>query len=60
MEATTVFSQAIQYLKKIVLREIKKDVSISLKNENIFWILTVPAIWGDTARLFMETAARKV
>ena len=60
MEATTVFSQAIQYFKKIVSCEIKKEVLITLENENIFWILTVPAIWGDTARLFMGAAAIKV
>lgn len=57
MEATTVFSQAIQYLKKIALRE---RFIATLKKEEIFWILTVPAIWGDTARLFMLIAARKV
>lgn len=59
MEATTVFSQAIQYLKKIILREHEESL-VTLKKEEIFWILTVPAIWGDTARLFMRIAARKV
>nr|XP_022302696.1 uncharacterized protein LOC111110477 isoform X3 [Crassostrea virginica] len=54
MEATTVFSQAIQYLKKIVLREV-----FLAKKKEIIWILTVPAIWGDTARLFLRIAARK-
>ena len=58
MKATTVFSQAIQYLKKNVPRE-QEECTITLK-EDIFWILTVPAIWGDTARLFMRIAAGKV
>ena len=57
MEATTVFAQALQYLKNIVLREMFLAI---FKRENIFWILAVPAIWGDTARLFMRIAARKV
>ena len=31
-----------------------------MQDENIEWVLTVPAIWDDPAKQFMRKAAEKV
>lgn len=33
---------------------------IKVDPDEILWILTVPAIWGDSAKQFMRKAAEKV
>lgn len=30
------------------------------KTDDIYWVLTVPAVWDDEAKLFMQSAAQKV
>ena len=59
MEALTVFSKAIQYLKDDLLVEVKKAV-LNVKHDDVVWVLTVPAIWNDAAKQFMREAAQMV
>ena len=33
------------------------DIFLNLQEDDIFWVLTVPAIWDDEARQFMRKAA---
>lgn len=58
MKAIKVFSESICYLKKDLTAHLK---NVDLKaDENIHWMLTVPAIWDDGAKQFMREAAEQV
>lgn len=59
MAAIDVFAAAIYYLKQDAL-DILKSKKTGLSNEDIRWVLTVPAIWEDAAKQFMTEAAKKV
>lgn len=57
--AVDVFSIAIGALKNHVIGHIKNQGS-SIRETDIKWVLTVPAIWTDRAKMFMRKAAEKV
>lgn len=59
MEAMTVFSSAIGYLKDHMLTTCKKQLT-NIEQSSIMWVLTVPAIWTDSSKQFMREAAEKV
>lgn len=59
MKAIDVFSAAIEYLKNHLLEELKKR-GMDRCEEDIRWVLTVPAIWKDPAKQFMRDAAEQV
>ena len=59
LKAMTVFSHAIRYLKDHLLNSLENRGSI-IKKGDILWVLTVPAIWDHTAKLFMRKAAERV
>ena len=53
-----VFSMCIAYLKKDLLEVSEKRITRDeLMEEDIHWVLTVPAIWNDSAKQFMREAA---
>lgn len=56
--AITVFTKALQHMRKIVLEQLDKQ--LDNPHRNILWILTVPAIWSHAARQVMRTAAAQV
>ncbi|KAK3100215.1 hypothetical protein FSP39_016447 [Pinctada imbricata] len=58
MNALVVFSAVIRYLKGHMKKECDKRMSDILDSE-IKWVLTVPAIWTDSAKQFMREAAEK-
>lgn len=61
LPAHTVFALSIKYLKDDLLEMSHKRISGDvLKDENIHWVLTVPAIWDDAAKQFMREAAEEV
>lgn len=61
MKAMDVFSICIKYLKDTMLSSMNKQIAEGNFIENdIDFVLTVPAIWGDEAKLFMREAAIKV
>jgi hypothetical protein len=61
LPAKTVFKLAIQYLKEDLIKISKKtSVDDGLTNDDIHWVLTVPAIWDDAAKQFMREAAQEV
>lgn len=61
LPALKVFACAIAYLKNHLLDHLKKDNFIDhFKTKDIYWVLTVPAIWDDKAKLIMRSAAQKV
>lgn len=59
MPAIDVFSAAIKYMKNCLIEELKEKNENVEEVENIRWVLTVPAIWDDGAKLFMRRAAEK-
>ncbi|KAK3609225.1 hypothetical protein CHS0354_035164 [Potamilus streckersoni] len=60
MRAVDIFAAGIKYLKDHLLDNIN-GVSeyVILIAPDIHWILTVPAIWNDSAKQFMREAARE-
>ena len=60
--AEKVFVEALKHLKKEAmkyLKKMKKIKKISFKSNDIKWILTVPAIWDETAKHQMRDWAKK-
>lgn len=58
MNALEVFSEALRYLKEDALKSISANTHGSnFKESDFTWVLTVPAIWGSSAKQFMRIAA---
>lgn len=59
LEAIKVFSYSIRFLKDHLMEEIKKCMIIQEAEGEVDleYVLTVPAIWGDKAKMFMREAA---
>ncbi|KAK3600049.1 hypothetical protein CHS0354_012741 [Potamilus streckersoni] len=58
LSAKTVFSLAIRYLKDEMLKTSRDRLTREqLREDEISWVLTVPAIWNDPAKQFMREAA---
>ncbi|VDI22969.1 Hypothetical predicted protein [Mytilus galloprovincialis] len=58
MKALDVFCMSIKYLKEEVIKKLQSRF-LSTKEEDIQYVLTVPAIWADQAKFFMRKAAEK-
>lgn len=56
-QAIIVFSESIRFLKKAALDELNDRNPV--QEEDIQWVLTVPAIWNEPAKQFMRDAAVK-
>ncbi|KAL5019199.1 hypothetical protein ScPMuIL_004921 [Solemya velum] len=56
MSASKVFALSIGYLKDDMLKMSMKQMA-NLKESDIYWVLTTPAIWSDSAKQFMREAA---
>lgn len=59
MKAFHVFSSAIKFLKNKLMSSIQSRVT-NILPDDVFWVLTVPAIWTDAAKQFMREAAEEV
>ena len=59
MNAMTIFSKSIEYMKTKLMEDAKQTVS-GLQDDDIGWVLTVPAIWSEPAKQFMREAANMV
>jgi hypothetical protein len=59
MDAMKVFTASIKYLKDHLISYCANQQT-GLKEEEIHWVLTVPAIWSDPAKKFMREAAEEV
>ena len=57
--AIEVFSLSIQALKSHMEEQFRKN-RIEIKPREIKWVITVPAIWSDSAKQFMRMSAEKV
>jgi len=59
MPALDVFTAAISYMKDHFMRTIGQRMC-GIVEEDIRWVLTVPAIWDAAAKQFKREAAEKV
>lgn len=59
IKALEVFSLSIRCLKKKCIDFFQKN-HVSVAYDDIQWILSVPAIWGESAKQFMRMAAEQV
>ncbi|KFM82149.1 Heat shock protein 12A, partial [Stegodyphus mimosarum] len=55
--AVTVFSHALRYFKDHALQELSEQSATRILNEDVRWVVTVPAIWKQPAKQFMRAAA---
>ena len=69
MSALDVFKHSIAFIRREILKELDRQdiLNTTLKTEankilenEIGWVLTVPAIWDFTAKQFMREAAKRV
>jgi hypothetical protein len=60
MQALTVFSLAIKFLKEHLMKKIHLGMKGILSDEDVYFVLTVPAIWDDPSKQFMREAAEQV
>lgn len=60
LPAVNVIASVIKYLKDQLLDDLKKMGFGSLESNKINWVLTVPAVLDDNAKMFMREAAQKV
>ncbi|XP_052094751.1 heat shock 70 kDa protein 12B-like [Mytilus californianus] len=58
MPAYKVFGEAIKFLKDAALEELLK--SCVIKETDVKWIVTLPAIWSESAKQFMVYASKEV
>ncbi|CAC5381838.1 unnamed protein product [Mytilus coruscus] len=58
MKAMLVFAFCIEYIKDKVLDRLRQAIP-GLDDDDVHWVLTVPAIWNDQARQFMIEASLK-
>ncbi|XP_052796426.1 heat shock 70 kDa protein 12A-like [Mya arenaria] len=58
IDALTVFSRCIEYLKNHMMNILTGSVS-QLNISDVTWVVTVPAIWNESAKKFMRLAAEK-
>ena len=54
----TIFRESIGFFKRHALEALCKDNDVRL--DDIFWVLTVPAIWSEPAKQLMRVAAIEV
>ncbi|KAL3858893.1 hypothetical protein ACJMK2_009142 [Sinanodonta woodiana] len=56
MEAIVVFSKSIECLTKVLIEMLDRQGALVRQTE-IHWVLTVPAIWDEPSKQFMREAA---
>jgi molecular chaperone DnaK (HSP70) len=59
LPAMKVFSACIRYLRQHMM-EACNSRRVDIEEDEMQWVLTVPAIWTDSAKQFMREAATRV
>lgn len=55
---STILQESIRYFVEKALETLSKERNI--KREDVYWVLTVPAIWKDSEKQIMNEAAETV
>lgn len=60
--AKTIFAHGIKFLKDHLMKHMEmRGLAEAIPDDSyIQWVLTVPAIWNDSAKQFMREAAKEV
>ncbi|KAL3831481.1 hypothetical protein ACJMK2_023222 [Sinanodonta woodiana] len=58
MPAMKVFSEAIKYLKTHLWQSLREKIP-DIRDTDMHWVITVPAIWDDGAKQFMREAGKE-
>ena len=58
--ALDVFAHALRYFRQHALQELSDQTSTALVDDDVRWVISVPAIWKPPARQFMRIAAMQV
>lgn len=59
LPAIKVFSECIRYLRQHLTESLTSRL-LDIADDEIQWVLNVPAIWTDSAKQFMRNAGEKV
>ncbi|XP_075071683.1 heat shock 70 kDa protein 12A [Mixophyes fleayi] len=59
VKALEIFAYALQYFKEQALKELSDQTGSEMDNNEVRWVITVPAIWKQPAKQFMRQAAYK-
>ncbi|KAK3714630.1 hypothetical protein QZH41_012080 [Actinostola sp. cb2023] len=57
IKALTVFAHALKFFKDHVIEELTDQSATQILEDDIQWVITVPAIWKAPAKQFMRNAA---
>ena len=61
MKAIDVFAAVISHFQSLLVKTLQTGYGANVfSNDDIHWVLTVPAIWDLKAKQFMRDAAEKV
>lgn len=58
--AMRLFSYALRFFRDHALKELTSQSSVTIDNDDVRWVITVPAIWKAPAKQFMRQAAYQV
>jgi len=56
MPAMTIFSMAINFMREDIMELLNNQV-MHIKESDVMFVITVPAIWSDASKQFMREAA---
>ncbi|RUP45752.1 hypothetical protein BC936DRAFT_147789 [Jimgerdemannia flammicorona] len=56
IDAMIVFKESLRFIKQVFFDHLRKK-PVSCSEMDVFWVLTIPAIWDDGAKLLMRKAA---
>ncbi|XP_062607575.1 heat shock 70 kDa protein 12A-like [Saccostrea cucullata] len=59
VDGMLVFTHSMEYLKNHMLKALNDSHTLEIKITDIDFVITVPAIWDDTAKMFMREATEK-
>ncbi|XP_051895417.1 heat shock 70 kDa protein 12B-like [Pristis pectinata] len=57
MRALHVFAHTLRFFQNQALKELREQFCSDLEEEDVRWVITVPAIWKQPAKQFMREAA---
>ena len=57
MSLMKVISESLKFIANKALEKLKEQIGDIVKKEKIRWVLTVPALWSEENKMFMQNAA---
>lgn len=60
LSAKEVFKHAIKFLKNDLRGVCALTLTEDIKESEVLWVLTVPAVWDEMAKFFLRQAAEEV